>query len=264
MTFFPSDEITISLFITHLHNMNNSYGTICTVLSGVSYYHKLKGLKDPCKSFLSKQILAAIGKKGCVADRRKPITIEILSQLMSALANLGLPHSEVLLFKGIFLTAFHFALRISEYTKSQHTLTIDNLCISANSMSLNFSSFKHSSTDTLLSHKFQAIDPQDPISNLCPVKAMANYIELRGLGKGPLFMLGGKAVPRKFFAKILRQAIVNIRLSPTCYTSHSFRIGATTWWADQGVAEDEIRRRGRWRNASTYQVYVRGSVSHNT
>ena len=199
---WPSNSQTISLFIADMDQQGYRYTSIMSSLSAISFYHKLYNFVDPCKSFLITQMLTSLRKKGEVTDRRQPITPDILSRLVAAITQMGLSNYEVKLFQGLFLTAFTFGLRISEYTNSQHNLTFDNLSISQNSMSLNFTSFKHSSQDNLLSHIFNSDG-----SHLCPVKALNNYIQVRGATKGSLFTLGGKAVPRDYFTNILRRAV---------------------------------------------------------
>ena len=53
-------------------------------------------------------------------------------------------------------------------------------------------------------------------------------------------------------------------LDPNGYKGHSFRIGAATYAAEQGVSDDKIRHLGEWKS-DAFKKYIRitslGSVS---
>lgn len=254
----PANVNSLCAYISFLNSKGISPGSILSSISAISYWHKLNSLKDPSKEFVVQQILVSIRKCGGEGDKRQPITKEILIQLISVLKVLGLSGYEISMFKAIFIIAFQFALRLSEFTSSPHTLMFKNIVISDVTMIITFSSFKHSSDNDLLSHEFKA-----DFSNTCPVNALNDYIAWRGLSDGPLFRLKGKAVSKTYFSKVLRQAVSYIGLPPSAFTSHSFRIGASTRWADEGLAVDVIRRRGRWKNEATVSKYIRGCILHN-
>ena len=252
------NEHSVLAYLFYLHQENCAASTIAATLSALAFELKIQGLPDYTKNFKISQLLVAMRKMGGNSDRRKPITPNILSKLVESLSYLSISHYERVMFKAIFLCSFAFALRLGEYTESPHTLLLNNISISAFSLQITFSSFKHSSGNDLLSHTFEA-----SFSASCPVLALNNYLQLRGTLEGPLFILNGKAIPKTLFSKILRQAVSFIGLPPACFTSHSFRIGATTTWAQQGVSEVVIRRRGRWKNSAAMAKYIRMSVSHN-
>ena len=45
-------------------------------------------------------------------------------------------------------------------------------------------------------------------------------------------------------------------LDPNRYKGHSFRIGAATYAAEQGVSDDKIRHSGRWKS-DAFKKYIR-------
>ena len=96
----------------------------------------------------------------------------------------------------------------------------------------------------------------------CPVLAMRCYLALRGQSPGPLFVFpGGTPVIKCFFSSQLRKYLAWAGLSTLCYKGSSFRIGAATTAAMQGVSEEEIQRMGRWKS-QTFNKYIRISMFH--
>ncbi|CAH3131895.1 unnamed protein product [Pocillopora meandrina] len=56
----PKIPNCIPLFISYLSFRKMAYSTINSYLSAISYVHKLKGLRDPTKSFLIQKLLTAL------------------------------------------------------------------------------------------------------------------------------------------------------------------------------------------------------------
>ncbi len=94
-------------------------------------------------------------------------------------------------------------------------------------------------------------------NSLCPVVAMLRYLAVRGFDNGPLFRLeDGTPLSRSGLVERLRGALSRAGVDPTRYSSHSFRIGAATTAAANGVNSSTIQRLGRWRS-DCYTRYIR-------
>ena len=133
------------LFLVYLFNHQFSSNSISTIMSGLSYYHKIRLLQDPFQYFPVRQLLQSIRKiSPSSPDTRRPISEHLLLQLIDNLHRLGLPLHETTLFSTMFLFAFYFGLRISEYTASRHNLLLEEVQVSINSVVIKFHSFKHS------------------------------------------------------------------------------------------------------------------------
>ena len=79
----------------------------------------------------------------------------------------------------------------------------------------------------------------------------------RGSGPGPLFKFAdGKPLTRARFVAKVREALTQAGVDCTPYSGHSFRIGAATTAASQGIEETTIKMLGRWKS-SAYQLYIR-------
>ena len=129
------------LFLVHLFNHNFSASSLTTIMSGLSYYHKMRMLPDPFQSFPVRQLLQALKKNSPSSpDSRRPISEFLLLQLLDKLQTLGLPIYETNLFSTMFLFAFYFGLRIGEYTSSQHNLLFEEVVVSNTSVTITFHS----------------------------------------------------------------------------------------------------------------------------
>ena len=91
---------------------------------------------------------------------------------------------------------------------------------------------------------------------LCAVHAMLSYLALWGATPGPLFLLkSGQPLSRATLTKWLREILSSAGISGN-FSSHSFRIGAATVAARNGVPDHLIQALGRW-TSNAYQLYIR-------
>ena len=94
---------------------------------------------------------------------------------------------------------------------------------------------------------------------LCPVTAVLSYLVARGSGPGPLFKWeDGRFLTREAFVAAVRKALAETGLAAKDYAGHSFRIGAATTAARQGLQDCLIKTLGRW-ESSAYTRYIRTS-----
>ena len=91
---------------------------------------------------------------------------------------------------------------------------------------------------------------------LCAVRAVTNYLALRADAPGPLFVLqNGQPFSRNILTDWLRQIMASARV-PGNFSSHSFRIGAATVAARNGVPDQLIQSTGHC-SSNAYQLYIR-------
>ena len=82
--------------------------------------------------------------------------------------------------------------------------------------------------------------------DLCPVAAVLAYMTLRSRGAGPLFRFkDGKPLTRTRFVSEVKQALAAAGVDDKQYSGHSFRSGAATTAAKNGVQDSTIKMRGR-------------------
>jgi len=91
---------------------------------------------------------------------------------------------------------------------------------------------------------------------LCAGQAMMSYLVSRGDAPGPLFLFtNGQPLTRTNLMDWLRQILASAQI-PGNFSSHSFRIGAATVAARNGVPDHLIQTMGRW-SSNAYQLYIR-------
>ena len=93
--------------------------------------------------------------------------------------------------------------------------------------------------------------------DLCPVAAVLDYMVRRGSSEGPFFTFAdGSFLTRDRLVRAVREALRSAGVDSSSYAGHSFRIGAATTAARQGVPDSTIKMLGRW-ESSAYTLYIR-------
>ena len=82
---------------------------------------------------------------------------------------------------------------------------------------------------------------------------------MRGSNSGPLFChFEGSVIKTEVFTQQLNGALDFCDLD--CYKSHSFRIGAASLAAENGMTDAQIRGLGRWKS-DAFKLYVRSPTA---
>lgn len=92
-------------------------------------------------------------------------------------------------------------------------------------------------------------------NSLCPVSAVLHYMVARGPGPGPFFRFDD-GTPRSKFVQKVKTALTSAGVDCSGYSSHSFRSGAATTAAKQGISDAAIKMLGRWKS-NAYQIYIK-------
>lgn len=259
----PIDSTTLALFIAFLYEKEYASSTVQTYVSAISYYHKVAGLNDPTKTFYVMEMLKGYSKIGRKIDSRLPITLPILNSIMAACDMISSSNYERLRFKAMCSLAFFAFLRIGEMTvgnnsKSQNAVLQFNQIQmlpandgKVNSFKVIFLNYKHHYNQ----QPFELIVSRH--KTICPVDYLLRYFDVRGTNEGPLFIDGNRqAVSRSNFIKLLGQCLRACNLDPQRYKGHSFRIGAATYAAQNGLSDTRIRLLGRWKSEA-FKKYIR-------
>jgi integrase len=260
---FPVPISTVALFVAHQFSANYASSTITSHLSAIGYIHKLLNLPDPTGSFVIQKMLHAARKIRPAYDTRLPITKSILHRLITALDHTSTSNFRRKTFKAMFLLAFHAFLRVGEITH-QSSVSRDNIItlaqvnltgLPATQVSIAFLQYKHSQgTPFHLTIRSQSEHA------FCPVHNLIVYLELRGNTPGPLFAYpSGSPITRNEFCQELQRALRFTNLDISRYTSHSFRLGASTEAAGRGLSDAQIRQLGRWKS-DAFKGYIRAQT----
>ncbi|MCP3930960.1 MAG: hypothetical protein GY705_17890, partial [Bacteroidetes bacterium] len=139
----PVETGHILIYISELFYLSIAPSSIRSKLSGLSFIHKLNGFPDPCKDFLVEKMVCAIKKIKPQQDLRAPLLLHELHYMVDNIPLMGWNLYDALMFKSMFLLAFHALLRPGELTKSDNTLLLQNVHFENDLLVLTFYSFKH-------------------------------------------------------------------------------------------------------------------------
>ena len=99
-------------------------------------------------------------------------------------------------------------------------------------------------------------------NDLCPVAAVLAYLARRKVDQRPLFKLdSGQPLTRPKLVDLVKLSIKQAGIDPSHYSGHSFRIGAATTAAANGIGDAVIQMLGRW-SSDSYTRYIRIPRNH--
>ena len=94
-------------------------------------------------------------------------------------------------------------------------------------------------------------------AELCPVRAILDYIAVCGTQPGAFFLNSSqRPIVKPWFVEEIRRVLSSMGLPQQQYAGHSFRIGAATTAAMVGVEDSMIQTLGRW-HSSAFLRYIR-------
>lgn len=236
--------------------------TITTYISALSFISKLYNRPPLTQSFMITKLLEGCRKRNPTTDTRRPITPQILHQLVTALQTTQSVHYNRVLLASMWLLAFHGFLRIGEITsrskQTPHTplqltdCTITRAAGTLKHMDITLRGTKHSKGQTF------HIQIAATNSTHCPVLAIHTYLTLAKPTNGPLFQFPGSIpVTRHYFDQQLQRALEYTGHNTKTYKGHSFRIGAASHAvASLGLSEHQVQKLGRWKS-DAFKSYIR-------
>ncbi|XP_068743127.1 uncharacterized protein [Montipora capricornis] len=256
----PTDEWTLCLFATFLAG-SVQHSSIKVYLSAVRALHIEEGFPDPLVNCLRLQrVLRGIKRtQGSPEAQRLPITDHIL---MIIFRSLDLSIFDHCMFWAACNLAYFGFLRSAEFTVPNLASFTPALHLSVGDISVDSDAnpsclrvrIKASKTDPFRKGCFVHIGRgRFP---LCALQAVLAYLAVRGNSGGPLFLFqDGRPLTRAVLTARLREILAGAGVLGN-FSSHSFRIGAATVAARNGIPDHLIQALGRW-CSSAYQSYIR-------
>lgn len=263
----PASEHLLCRFASSLANEKLCHNTIKCYLAAVRHLHIAEGYGDPLISRMARleQVLKGVKStqaKGIRKKVRLPITPELLLKLKGVWSREGSDRDGGMLWAAASLCFFAF-LRSGEisvpsnsaYDAGAHLSFNDVATDSLESPQILKIRLKASKTDPFRVGVDVYVGRTD--NALCPVTAVLTYMTARGQGPGPLFVFqNGTPLTRARFVVRLREALGSAGVDQSAYSGHSFRSGAATTAARQGISDSTIKMLGRWKS-SAYQLYIK-------
>nr|XP_021331275.1 uncharacterized protein LOC110439521 [Danio rerio] len=269
---FPDFSLlSITSFISHLHTANHlQASSIKSYLSGIQFFHKLihGSPSDAISNSQTSLLIKGIQKNHPTSpDARQPITLKILTSCIHTLRKGYISSHTARTLDAMFNLAFFGFLRCSELTVTSkfnpllHP-TISDLALQ-DKETISFL-IKQSKTDqTQKGHSILIFDIPSPTR---PFQTLLAYLNLRKSQEAnpmaPLFTDdANRPVSRFWFQKHLKEILRLSGFSPEPFSSHSFRIGAATTAASNGLSHNQIQTLGRW-SSEAFKSYIRLSKYH--
>ncbi|XP_078242407.1 integrase/recombinase xerD homolog isoform X1 [Pogona vitticeps] len=247
-------------FIVSLYRRGLAPGTIQGRLSALAFVAKVNGFTDFSGDFRIKKMLEGWSReRGQVYDSRTPMSPSILQQLGEQWIKLCKDQYESALFKAATLVAFFGALRVSELVAMGRA---DTSCMALQLKDVLLQDgllrimVRRSKVDQSGKGK-QLVLGKCSIRSICPVKAVQEFLEIRGQLPGYLFSHSdGSPLTKYQFWKVTDMALERVGVTGMKFGTHSFRIGAASTAAALGYSTDQIKQLGRWASSS-YRRYIR-------
>ena len=260
----PCREETLLRFVAYLFRQDVSHRTVTVYLAAIRKNLEENGRSSVMDSLKLKQVLTGYKRAtNAGEDTRLPITLDLMRLIKVRLSkNDSLePHDKAMLWSACTLAFFAF-LRVSEFTagssnSKKTVLKLHNLSTANGSLEVTIPSSK---TDQF-GHGYK-ITVSATNRSVCAVRAADAYLKYRLRMAAPnpaLFLYADtRALTTSLFASELKNLLRGVPQSNR-YSSHSFRIGATSAAAANGASSGEIQRAGRWKS-NCFETYVRSQV----
>ena len=255
-------------FASFLASENLKHRSIKTYLAGVRHLHIAEGKGDPFDRPRHRLEYTLKGIKRCEAEaglsrrERLPISPTILRTIKTMWEPEASNPDKAMLWAACCLGYFCF-LRAGEMTvpndwefdPSVHLMKKDLALDNQREPQTLRVHIKRSKTDPFRQGIFLFVGRTG--KDLCPVSAILAYLVVRGNSNGPLFVYqDGRCLTRQRLVCEVRSALERAGMDQSKYCGHSFRIGAATTAAKNGMEDAVIKTLGRWRSLA-YLEYVK-------
>lgn len=269
----PTSEPLLCRFVAQLANENVSHATIKSYLSAVRHLHIARGVGDPgisrmprleqvTRGIKATQVKTPPQRGGDGRRVRLPITITLLGKLRQSWPQERDKWDNIMLWAVCSLCFFGF-FRSGELTipaqgafdQGAHLCFSDVTVDSAENPQVLKVRLKASKTDPFREGIDVFVGKTD--NDLCPVAAVLRFMTLRGPGPGPLFAFrDGRPLTQPRLVTEVKTALKKAGVDCSNFSGHSFRSGAATTAASQGIEDATIKMLGRWRS-NAYQLYIK-------
>lgn len=263
----PASESQLCRFVSSLAIQSLCHNTIKSYLAAIRHLHIAEGYGNPHIHNMARleQVLKgikAVQSRGPRKTERLPITPNHLSKLREVWSHGGNKFEGQMLWAAASLCFFGFMRSgeitipsASSYDEGAHLSFKDVAVDCVQAPRILRVHLKASKTDPFRVGVHIYVGRTE--NSLCPVTAVLHYMVARGPGAGPFFRFeNGNPLTRTKFVEKVKEALSQAGVDCRAYSGHSFRSGAATTAARQGIGDATIKMLGRWKS-SAYQVYIK-------
>lgn len=256
--FSTEDRLSLLLyFIGTEFTRGTSVSKMNKRLAALAFLFKWRGQSDVTKDFMVRQAMKGYRRGRVQPDTRRPVSFELLQELVEGLHRVCSSEYEVRLFTVAFVLAFFGAFRIGELVSKNKRgvggLQFSDVTWSAEGVQLFIGKSKMDQLGKGVAVSLFRAVPEA----VCPVFTVQQFVKIRGPALGAFFRhKDGSSLSRFQFLAIFRRSLAEAGRDVSQFNTHSFRVGAATEAARWGLSPQVVRRIGRW-ESDRFKLYVR-------
>ncbi len=248
----PASPETVALYVSDLA-ATSKVSTIRRRLTTISQAHERAGYPSPSKQPLVRDVLDGIKRElGVLQKGKTPLLLGDVQAMVEVIddAITGMRDRALLLlgFAGCFRRSELAALRVEDLAFVEEGVVV----------------FLHRSKTDQLGEGLKKGIPYGTGEATCPVRALHAWLEVLGVGSGPVFRkihktgrIATKALSDRSVALIVQHYALMAGLNPRLYAGHSLRSGFATAAAIAGASERAIIQQGGWASERMARRYIR-------
>ena len=270
---FPVSERILCAFTAYLADKNLSPQTGKVYLSAVRNMQISLGLPDPRDQSslpILKRVQAGVARaaksRGKAPRIRLPITYQLLTLIQNHLTITN--HQERTVIWAIACTAFFGFFRLGELLPTSDETQGLSKCLLWEDVAVDDRTNPTMFKLFLQQSKWDQFGTGAHIilgrttGQACPVSALTRYLEAHPHTQGPLFLDSQeKPVKKTWFVTEIRTILRTLGYPQDKYAGHSFRIGAATAAAQNGLEDSVTKTLGRWQSSAFLQ-YIKTPQTH--
>jgi integrase len=260
----PADPKTVAMYISYLAH-DKSISTISRSLTSISQAHKILSIQSPTIHPEVIETFKGIKRKlGSNQKHSKPLVLKELEKVIKSITPTFIGHRD----KAMILLGWAAALRRSELV----SIEFDDIECVEEGIIL---TIRKSKTDQE-GEGYRIGIPHAMKKDLCPVKALKNWISLSKINYGPIFFRIGpkttysidiserKRLSERSVNKMVKRRIKKAGYVNKNYSSHSLRAGFITSAAAAKIPEYQIQIHTRHRSTKSLRGYIRDGSLFNS
>jgi site-specific recombinase XerD len=251
-TVLPATPESVAAYIAECAE-HLKVGSIQRRLNAIAEAHKATGLESPTTAGMVRNTLKGIRRTIGTAAKPKAAALTDDIRTMVDAADAGLIGARD---RALILLGFAGAFRRSELV----ALDIEDCSFGNDGLTV---TLRRSKTDQDGAGRKIGI-PYGSNPETCPVRTIQAWIELAGIGPGPLFRSvsrHGQVQARRLagidVARVIKKLAQRAGLDATAYAGHSLRAGHATSAAIAGASERSIMRQTGHKSVQMVRRYIR-------
>lgn len=248
----PAAPETVALYLTARAQEGRKVSTLAQALAAISQAHQMAGHASPRSTPVVREAFKGIRRvHGAAPSQKAPLLGAQLRAMSRALPSTLAGARD----RALLLVGFAGAFRRSELV----ALEVRDLAFTSEGLTV---TLRRSKTDQEGQGRKVGL-PYGSAAAVCPVRSLKAWLELAGLGEGPVFRsvdrhgnLGG-ALSGRDVARIVKRTAEAAGLEAKDFSGHSLRAGLATSAAKAGKAAHAIMKQTGHRSVAMVQKYIR-------